>query len=175
MSSKVEEMSNDTGNEELTITRVFNAPIELMWKVWTDPEHLRHWWGPKGFKMITHKLDLKPGGMYHYRMQSPAVDEMWGKFVYWDIAEPERLEFIVSFSDKKGNITRHPMGDTWPLEVMNILTFTEETGKTTVTLKGFPIRATEEEIITFTQAHKSVKQGFKGTMDQLEDYLARII
>src|SRR5512143_3627345 len=51
---------------ELVITRVLDAPRDLVWKAWTEPERLMHWWGPKGFVMQTVKLDLRPGGVFHY-------------------------------------------------------------------------------------------------------------
>jgi uncharacterized protein YndB with AHSA1/START domain len=134
---------------------------------------MTQWWGPKGFKMRVAKLDFRPGGVFHYGMQSPDGHEMWGKLVYREIVAPERLVFIVSFSDDKGGVTRHPMGPTWPLEVLNTLTLTEQDGKTTLTLRGSPVNATEEERKTFEAGFESMQQGFKGTLDQLENYLAR--
>lgn len=97
---------------------------------------------------------------------------MWGKFVYREIVAPEKLIFINSFSNEKGNLTRHPMSATWPLEVLNTLTLSEHEGKTTVTLRGGPLNATELERKTFKDGHKSMQQGFKGTLDQLAAYLA---
>lgn len=156
----------------MVITRTFNATRELVWKAWTEPERLAQWWGPKGFTMIMQKMELRPGGVYLYCMRSPEGMQMRGKFVYRDISAPEKLVFINSFSDKKGNITRHPMSASWPLEVLNTLTFTEHDGKTMLTLHGGPINATEEERTTFETSIASVQQGFKGTMDQLDEYLA---
>ena len=161
-------------HKELVITREFNAPRELLFKVFTQAEHLVNWWGPKGFKMKVAKVELKPNGIFHYCMQSPDGHEMWGKFVYKEIVEPEKLVYIVSFSDEQGNTTRHPMSQTWPLETITTLTLTEENGKTKLTLFGGPYNATEEEIVTFEGALGNVQQGFKGTMDQLDAYLASL-
>ena len=61
---------------------MFDAPRELVWKCFTDPERMKHWWGPKGFKVIASKMDLRPGGTYHYGMKAPDGMPMWGKFVY---------------------------------------------------------------------------------------------
>lgn len=163
-----------TPDREIVITRVFDAPRELVWKVWTDPNHLKHWWGPKGLTMLSTKVDLRPGGMFHYGMRTPEGHEMWGKFVFREIVPPERLVHVVSFSDPQGGITRHPMSANWPLEVLNTMTLVEQNGKTTMTLKGVPINATEEERRTFKEGHGSMQQGFKGTLDQLEEYLASI-
>src|SRR5262249_19849622 len=107
---------------EFVISRVFDAPRALVWKALTEPERMKQWWGPKGFKVIASKMDLRPGGIYHYGLQSPDGAPMWGKLTYREIAAPERLVFITSFSDEAGGITRHPMAPTWPLEMLSILT-----------------------------------------------------
>jgi uncharacterized protein YndB with AHSA1/START domain len=107
-------------------------------------------------------------------MKSPDGHSMSGKFVYREIVAPERMVFIVSFSDEMGGTTRHPMSQTWPLEVLNILTLTEHEGKTTLTLRGGPINATEEERKTFEENFKGMQQGFTGTFDQFEEYLSKI-
>jgi uncharacterized protein YndB with AHSA1/START domain len=79
----------------------------------------------------------------------------------------------VSFSDEDGGITRHPMSATWPLEVLNTMILTEKAGRTTLTMQGVPIHATAEERKTFKDGHKSMEQGFKGTLDQLAEYLVK--
>src|SRR5665647_1251665 len=93
-------------DSELVLTHVFNAPRELVFKAWTDAEHLKHWWGPAGFKISISKFDIRPGGVFHYCMKSDAGDEMWGKFVYHEIVAPEKLVFVNSFSDEEGNTVR---------------------------------------------------------------------
>jgi uncharacterized protein YndB with AHSA1/START domain len=170
--------TNNTTNveaSELVITRIFDAPRDLVFKMWTDLEHLKHWWGPKGFTFGVSKLDLRPGGVFHYSMKSPDGQEMWGKFVYREIIAPEKLVFTSSFSDEEGNTVRAPFSATWPLEILNTLTFVENEGRTTLTMRGGPLSATEEERKTFEAARDSVKQGFAGTFDQLADYLAKVI
>lgn len=157
---------------ELVITRVFDAPRELVWKAFTESERLAHWWGPTGFEMLVRTLDLRPGGVFQYSMRSPDGHIMWGKFVYRDIQAPERMVFVNSFSDEEGNITRAPFSPTWPLEVLNTITLTESDGKTTVTLRGGPINTTEAERETFWNAQDSTRQGFAGTFNQLAAYLA---
>jgi len=164
-----------TSHREMVIARIFNAPRELVFKAFTDPEHLMHWWGPKGFKMLVSNLDLRPGGVFHYAMSSPEGHEMWGKFVYHEIAAPKRMVFVNSFSDKDGNLTRHPMSSTWPLEVRNTLTLLDQNGKTALILRGGPINATEEEIKTFETNFDSMQKGFAGTFDQLDEYLAQAV
>lgn len=145
--------------EEFVISHAFDVPREFMFKVWTDPEHMQRWWGPKGVTVVHSKMDLRPGGVYHYGMRSPDGHDMWGKFVYREVAKPERIVFVNSFSDEHGNSTRHPMSPTWPLEMLSTITFTEQVGKTTFTVRWLPLNATEEERKTFEDGRPGMQQG----------------
>jgi uncharacterized protein YndB with AHSA1/START domain len=155
------------------ISRTFDVPRERMWKAWTEREQLMRWFGPKGFKMTTAKLDLRPGGIFHYCLRSPDGKEMWGKFIYREIAAPERIVLISSFSDEAGGITRHPMSPTWPREMLSTFTLEEPGGKTTVRIEWIPLNPTEEERKTFEGTYEGMKQGWGGTLDQLADYLVK--
>lgn len=159
---------------EFVISRVFNAPRDFVWKVWTEAEHLKRWFGPKGFTLPACSLDLRPGGVFHYGMRSPDGHEMWGKWIFRTIVPPERLVVIVSFSDAQGGVTRHPMSATWPMETLSTLLLTEHGGKTTLTLRWAPHAATEAERQTFDASHASMRQGWTGTLDQLDAYLAEV-
>jgi uncharacterized protein YndB with AHSA1/START domain len=161
-----------TQGNDFVLTRVFDAPRNLVWKAFTEPERMKQWWGPKGFKVIASKMDLRPGGTYHYGMQAPDGKAMWGKFVYREIAPPEKLVFINSFSDENGSITRHPMSPTWPLEMISVFTFEDLGGKTRFTIRWSAHNATDEERKTFDSSHDSMTQGWSGTMEQLAAYLA---
>src|SRR5215510_12996881 len=108
-----------------TITRVFDAPRDLVWKAHTELEHLKHWWGPKGFTWAGGRLDLRPNGVFHYGLKSADGGTMWGKLTYREIVAPRRLVLIVSFSDEKEGVTRHPMSAAWPLETLSTSTFAE--------------------------------------------------
>ena len=161
-------------NPDFVISRVLDAPRDLVWKVFTDPAHMRHWWGPKGFTVAVSKMDLRPGGTYHYCLKSPDGSPMWGKFVFREIAAPERMVFISSFSDEAGGTTRHPMAPTWPLEMLSTFAFEEQPGgKTKLTIRWAPYNATEEERKTFDAGRGSMQQGWSGTLEQLEAYLAK--
>lgn len=160
--------------QQFVITHTLDAPRDLVFKAWTKAEHLVHWWGPKGFKIQIQKLDVQPGGIFHYVMRSANGQEMWGRFIYREIIAPERIVFINSFSDEKGDLTRAPFSTTWPLEVLNILTLTEHMGKTTLTLRGGPLNATDAELQTYVAMHTSMRQGFGGTFSQLTEYLPKM-
>ena len=156
------------------ISRTFDVPRDLIWKCFTEPERLRQWWGPKGVTVIASRMDLRPGGTYHYGMRTPDGQEMWGKFVYREIVAPERLHFVSSFSDAMGGLTRHPMAPTWPLELLSTFTFTEAgQGKSTFTVTWTPLDPTPGERATFDAGRASMKGGWSGTMEQLAAYLAK--
>src|SRR4051794_25616045 len=158
---------------ELVITRVFDAPRELVFQAFAEAERLAQWWGPKGFTIHVSRLDFRPGGIFHYRMAAPDGQDMWGRFAYREIVPPERIVWVNSFSDEAGNLTRPPFSDPWPPEILNTVTLVEHDGKTTLTLRGGPINATEAERATFEAGFDSMRQGFGGTWDQLAEYLAR--
>ena len=135
---------------------------------------MKQWWGPKGFTVFSAKLDLRPGGTYHYGMKVPDGSTMWGKFVFREIVAPERIVFVNSFSDEAGGTTRHSMHMEWPLEMLTTFTFEEQPGgKTKFTTRSQALNATPHEQHTFETNHDSMRQGWTGTLDQLEAYLPK--
>jgi uncharacterized protein YndB with AHSA1/START domain len=156
------------------LTRTFDAPRQLVWDVWTKPEHLKHWFGPKGTEIVSAKVDLRPGGLFHYGLKTPDGKIMWGKFTYKEIKPPEKLVAIVAFSDENAGVTRHLLSATWPLQTLSTTTFAEHGGKTEMTLQWEPYQATAEERATFDSSRAGMTQGWSGTMEQLEAYLAKV-
>src|SRR5258707_5883170 len=123
----------DQKGRELIITRIFDAPAELVWKMWTEPEYFKKWWGPKGFTCPVANIDPKVGGKYLVAMHGPAGTEfdkdMWSTGVYKEIVPMERIVVIDSFSDEKGNVVsaaHYGMPGTVPMESTIIITFEEE-------------------------------------------------
>jgi uncharacterized protein YndB with AHSA1/START domain len=165
-------MTATTTPAEFNISRVFDAPRELVWKVWTQTEHLEHWWGPKGCTLQVKELDFRPGGVFLYCMQVPEVGQMWGKWVYREIVEPEKFSYISSFADENGNTIRAPFSSMFPLEVLSTLTISQHEGRTTLTMHAVPIDTSEAEQQLFQSMHSSMQQGWGGTLDQLAAYLA---
>ena len=167
--------SKTTGGD-FVLSRVFDAPRDLVWKAFTEPQRMKEWWGPKGFTVIASKMDLRVGGGYLYGLRAPDGGAMWGKMVYREIVPPERIVFINSFSDEAGGTTRHPLNQSWPLEMMSIITFEEQPGsKTKFTIHWSPHNATADEQKTFGTNHDSMRQGWGGTLAQLEAYLGRAV
>jgi len=160
--------------EPFVISREFDAPRNLMWKLWTDCEHMKVWNGPKGFTSTHCEMDLRPGGSCHYNMVGPDGSESWGIAHYREIVEPEKLVWVTSFSDAERNIIRHPMAPDWPLELLTTVKFSESAGKTTVHLEWIPINASEAEIAMFEQGRDGMKGGWTGTFEELEKYIAQL-
>ena len=171
--ARMAHQSEDAARGPFTITRVFNASREVLWKAYTERDRLMRWFGPKGFTMSAATLDLRPGGVFHYCMRSPDGAEMWGKWIFREIVMPERLVYALSFSDAAAGVTRHPMCANWPLETLCTASFTEQDGGTAITLQWTALSAEEEEQKIFDASHDGMRIGCSGTFDQLEEYLAK--
>src|SRR5271155_974533 len=119
--------------ERVIITRVFDAPRELVWKAWTDPKYLAQWWGPKGFTNPVCDWNAKPGKAIYVVMRAPNGTDypMGGSFR--EIVEPERLVFTSGALDEKGNLL---------FELLHTITFVEHGGKTTLTVRARVIKST---------------------------------
>ena len=158
--------SEDQNSRELTIVRVFDAPRELVWKTWTDPERVKRWWGAKGFTAPVYKADLRVGGRYLYCMRSPDGQDVWGTGVYREIVPPERIVATDSFADEKGNIvpaTHYGMGADMPLELLVTVTFEEHGGKTKLTLRHAGFAPGEDR--------DSAQTGWNQSFDKLAEAL----
>jgi uncharacterized protein YndB with AHSA1/START domain len=130
-------------SRDLVIERVFDAPRELVWRAWTDCEHVKKWWGPKDFTAPSCEIDLRVGGKYLFCMRDADGKDYWSTGLYKEIAEPERLVCTDSFADERGNVvsaTHYGMGDDIPLEMLITVTLADQGGKTKMTLRheGFP-------------------------------------
>ncbi len=155
------EPAKKTTKPELVITRVFDAPRELVWKAWTDPERMKRWWGPHGFTNPVCELDARPGGAIRIDMRGPGgtVYPMTG--VYQEIREPERLVFTSAALDEQGK----------PLfEVLNTVTFAEHGGKTTLTVQARVSKATAEAAPYL----EGMEEGWSQSLDRLADYLGNV-
>jgi uncharacterized protein YndB with AHSA1/START domain len=154
------------------ITRTFDAPRDLAWKAFTEPDRMKHWWGPKGFTVFAAKMDLRPRGHLSLRPARAGRRHDVGQICLSRNPTPGAHRPCNSFSDEAGNLTRHPTSPTWPLEMLSTFLFAEEQGRTTVTIKWVPLNADETERKTFDAARPGMQQGWTGTLDQLAEYLA---
>jgi uncharacterized protein YndB with AHSA1/START domain len=142
----------------LVITRIFDAPRELVFKAWTDPEHLVRWMGPRGFKSTVVHSELRAGGAYRIHMLGPEGDHHWTQGVFREIVEPERLVMAGGWADEEGNPTSP--------ETLLTLTFEDHAGKTKLTLHQAVF-----ESATACDAHRG---GWNSSLDRLAEYLATV-
>jgi uncharacterized protein YndB with AHSA1/START domain len=165
MSAKKHDLSAGSSGRELVITRIFDAPRELVWKAWTEPERMMRWWGPKDFTSPACKIDLRVGGKYLFCMRSPEGQEFWSTGVYREIVEPERIVCTDSFADEKGNpvpASHYGMPGDWPAELLVTVTFEEYEGRTRMTLQqvGIP-----------PEMGDMAEAGWNGSLDKLAESL----
>jgi uncharacterized protein YndB with AHSA1/START domain len=155
---------------ELTLERIFNAPRELVFKAFAETEHLKRWFGPKGWHLVVSNLDFREGGAWHFCMKCTDESqqyygmESWGKAVYHEIVEPERIVYTDAFSDAEGNIT-----EGMP-QTLITLTFLEHEGKTK--LLNHAEYATDEALKTVLDM--GMLEGITSTWDNLEQFLEEI-
>ena len=167
-------MTNQTDKKEgLKIVHDFNAPKALVFDAFAAAEAFAEWWGPVGMPVTVLHFDFRQGGKVHYKMEGHG-QVMWGVFNYRNVVRPDLLEFVSSFSDEGGNICKSPFPIEFPLEIFNQLILEEKNGITTVTLSGHPVNATPEQEATYYAMIDNMNQGFTGTLNQLEAYLAKI-
>lgn len=159
-------------SQPFIISREFKAPRELLWRVWTEPQHLQVWLGAKGTTTTFPKFELRPGGIQHHCMTTADGQQMWGRADYREIEPPAKLVWLTSFSDAAGNIVSHPLAPTWPRQMYSRADFSEKDGRTTVTIIWLPFDASEEEWATFEAQRAGMTQGWSGMFDQLTAYLS---
>jgi PhnB protein len=137
---------------ELSISRLINAPRELVWEVWTHPEHIQHWWGPTGFKNTIAKMDVRPDGEWDFIMHGPDGTDYKNKHIYKEIVKPEKL------------VLEHITAPKFRMTV----TFEEKGNKTLVSIHSvFESAEQLREVIRVFKADEGMKQN----IDRLEVYV----
>ena len=120
---------NTTKTYEVVVSRIIDAPVELVWKAWTDPEQVMRWWGPQYYTSPFCKIDLREGGKYIFAMRAPADQggqDSYTAGVYKKIVPMERLEFTQVLSDQDGNPVdpgQVGMPPDFPKEILTVVTF----------------------------------------------------
>ena len=153
---------------ELVITRVFDAPRELVFKAWSEPEHVMRWWGPRDFTTPVARIDFRVGGKFLNCMRSAEGMEIWSTGVYTEIVEPERIVCTDSFADADGNVvpaSHYGITGDFPDEMRIEVTFEDVGGKTKMTLRHFGLPAGEHQ--------SGANEGWSQSLDKLAEYLAK--
>lgn len=147
----------ERADQVLVITRVFDAPRALVFKLWTDSNHARRWWGPRDYPATSLQMDVRPGGAWRCCLRSTETGkELWQGGVFRKVAPPERLEFTFAW-DEKGERG---------LETLVTVTFAEQDGMTLMTFRHAPFQSIAER-----DGHQG---GWTSTFDRLADYLREL-
>ena len=142
-------------DNELSITRLLNAPRELVWEVWTNPEHIKHWWGPAGFTNTIHKMDVREGGEWEFIMHGPDGTDYKNKHIYKEIVKPEKI------------VMQHVTAPKFTIYA----TFEAQGNKTLLTWRGvFESAEQLKQVIEVFHADEGMKQN----VDKMEAYLVNI-
>ena len=149
------EKNNGIARRELVISRVLNAPIELVWKVWTEPEYIKNWWGPNGFTNTIFQMDVKPGGVWDFIMHGPDGTHYKNKSVYKEVVKQEKLVYD------------HISGPKFQFTV----TFKEQGKKTLINIQMlFETAELREQTVKTFKADEGLRQN----MEKLEVYLEKV-
>ncbi|ATU92328.1 SRPBCC family protein [Phyllobacterium zundukense] len=141
-------------DSELTITRLVNAPQSLVFNVWTKPELLMRWWGPRDFTCPSCEMDFRPGGAYRTSIRSPAGEDAWMVGRYREIVEPERITFTFAWEDADGKRG---------LETLVTVTFTAQGDQTRLVFHQAPFDSLAER-----DSHRG---GWTECLERLEAYV----
>ena len=155
--------------QEFTITREFDAPRELVFKVWTDCGHFSHWFGPKDFTTSHCSIEPRPGGDWASAMRSPEGNDFWSSGTFVEIEEPSRFVVDEGFSDAQGNrvsAQEYGMSDDMPSEERMTVTLEEHDGRTRMTVRqSIPVDVAERN---------GAPEGWRETLDKLGAYLSEV-
>lgn len=148
----------DATTQAVVITRVFDAPRALVFKAWIDPAHIGQWFGPDGFTITTHEMDVRPGGVWRFIMHGPDGVDYPNKIVYLEIVEPERLVYV--------------HGDEGDREFQTTVTFVERAGKTELTMVALFASAADRDRVV---EEFGAIEGGNQTLGRLAEYLRTIL
>lgn len=164
-----------SGKSKFVINRTFAAPLEVLFEMWTNPQHLAQWLPPSGFTMQFLRADIRPGGGTLFLMSNGAGIEFRGRAQYQSLEKPQRLIYTQQFCDSAENIARHPLAPIWPETMLTTVELCAESPtQTRVTVTWEPVgNVTPEELAAFIAARAGMTLGWTGSFDKLEAYLPR--
>lgn len=139
-------------------TRILDAPRELVWEVWTNPEHIKEWFGPNGFSLTTKSMNVKPGKIWDFIMHGMGRDWI-NKIEYLEVKKPSLLSYKHS-------------GESGDHSFTVLILFAEVEGKTLLTMKSI---FESKEIIEELNRKVNAIEGGKQTLNRLENYLKKLV
>ena len=156
--SKKTKTETTKSDREIVITRVLNAPRELVFQTWTDPKHIAEWWGPKGFTNTIYEMDVRPGGTWRFMMHSPDGVDYPNKIVYTEIVPPERIAYLHGSDQEDDHGAFHAS-----------VTFVAQGNKTQLTLRIIFDSKEERD----KKVAAGAIEGGNSTLDRLEAFLSK--
>jgi uncharacterized protein YndB with AHSA1/START domain len=153
--------------KDVVVTRLFDAPVERVWKAFTEDAEVMKWWGPQGFTSPAAKMDVRPGGTSLVCMRSPQGQDMWMTWTYTKVEPMQRLEYIQNLSDERGNRidpSAVGMGPEFPRDVATVVTLKPRGGKTEMRIV--------EDTTTSELMHEMSRLGLEQCMDKMAASLA---
>jgi uncharacterized protein YndB with AHSA1/START domain len=173
-----EHLRQEPSDRELVFTRVFNAPRDLVFKVWTDPKHIVEWWGPRGFTTESLDMDVRPGGHWRLIMHGPDGVDYRNRIVYLEVVKPERLVYKHTGNaeededEEEGKEGKEAKDRMKPVGFHVTVTFEEAGGSTKLTMRMlFESAGERDDVVTKYGADKGAVQ----TLDRLAEHLATLI
>ena len=146
-------IENNTADRELIVSRVFDAPVELLWEVWTNPDHVKNWWGPNGFTNTISTMQVKPGGEFNLLMHAPDGTDYINKSIFREVVKHKRIVY------------EHISGPKF------IATIDFETSGNTTFLTWQMLFENREQFIQVVRTFKA-DEGLKQNIEKLNEYLA---
>jgi len=165
-----------TNSGDFVMTRIFDAPRELVWKAWTEPKHMAQWWGPRIFTNPICKMDVRPGGTYRIVMRGPDGSEYPASGAYREVVKPEMLVMTINHSELPDewhdavNPQRDRSKGKPTLEVVNTITFVELDGKTRLTIRLSFESATVRDLFVKI----GMNEGWSSSFDKLDELVAKM-
>jgi uncharacterized protein YndB with AHSA1/START domain len=147
---------SNTADRELNISRLLNAPVELVWEVWTNPGHIKNWWGPNGFTSTITKMEVEPGGEWNLVMHGPDGTDYKNKSIFREIIKHKKIVYEHISAPKF-------------LATINF----ENRGSTTF-INWHMLFETREQFIQVVKTFKA-DEGLKQNIEKLGEYLSKTI
>jgi uncharacterized protein YndB with AHSA1/START domain len=161
MDAKRNSSIEEIPDREIVLTRVFDAPRELVWEAWTNPKHVVNWWGPRGFTTTIEKMDVRSGGVWKHVMHGPDGTDYPNSSVFKEVVKPERIVYSHG-GGKKGEPGAHFVA-TWTFEALG--------DKTRVTMRGvFDTAADRDRVVK----EYGAIEGGKQTLKRFAEYLIKM-
>ena len=153
---------------DLTVTRIFSAPVELVWKAWTESEYVMKWWGPDHFTSPSARMDVRVGGTSIVCMRAPKEFggmDMYSSWVYREIVPMQRIEFVQNMSDEHGNLidpATHGMPPEFPRDTRTVVIFRDlGNGRTELTVTEYNLPTPD------TEMGRNAELGLHQTLDKM--------